>query len=148
MPDFDDWGWDDYWSQVDWRTWHTAMANAYGLQYANDHFVNVWNSETDFWSEMGDVRADWVSIDSEFRAWAAGLVLSNGMTMLEALENSVLLSGVTGPVVEDIEETIENTSGIVSNTTNLLKWLIPIALIALLVLGGFIIYNKSNLLKI
>lgn len=44
-PVIDTWGPNfisGYWSLEDWVTWHQAMTQTYGLQYANSKFVPAW----------------------------------------------------------------------------------------------------------
>lgn len=65
MPDFDDWGWDDYWSADDWIEWHAAMKQEYGLRDANQTFLAYWH-EQGFGSATRDAR----TFDASFREYA------------------------------------------------------------------------------
>jgi hypothetical protein len=151
LPDFDEWGWDDYWSQQDWRTWYVALANEFGKPEAGDRFVQAWNSRTGFFESFGDVRADWVALDTEFREWAENEPTSAGMNVLEAIQKSVILGDIFGEgseivtgTVNNASDAVNNATGAAVNTTKTLKWLLPV----LMVLAGamilYIIYSKSK----
>ncbi len=65
LPDFDEWGWDEYWSADDWIEWHAAMKQEYGLRQANETFLA-------YWQEQGAGASPYSarSFDSSFREYA------------------------------------------------------------------------------
>lgn len=42
QPNYDNWGWDDYWDCWQWKEWHVALESHYGLAVANQIWVAAW----------------------------------------------------------------------------------------------------------
>jgi len=147
-PDFDDWGWDSYWGQPEWITWHAALVKEFGQPQANDKFVNTWNAQTNFFVDFGDVRGDWITLDAPFREWLAGYTTSNGQTMLTALENTTFLGKPMGTGTDIVDNLLDGAGSLgngVENTLKTLGWILPALLIVALIGAGFIIYKKANI---
>ncbi len=145
-PDFDEWGWDTYWSLNDWLTWHATLKQTFGQPVANDRWVEAWMSRQGILA-FGDVRADWLTFNSAFREHLRNHNTSGNITMLAAITDPLTeIIAVPGEAVGNIGEGAVNLSGGVVNTTKTLKWLLPVALVVAVVLAAIIIY-KFNPLK-
>lgn len=49
-PDYDEWGFDTYWSPEEWIAWHKALKRAYGQQKANMIWAKAWYAQG-FWDK-------------------------------------------------------------------------------------------------
>ena len=154
-PDFDEWGWDDYWNSNEWLTWHTAMLNEFGQPEANDRFVNTWLSQS---MREGatlisplladpDERIDWL-LDNDFTDYLKNYRTSSGQNMYDAITNGnkiIDTGNWLDDAVENVAEGITGATESVSNTTKTLKWFLPVLVVLAGLLILFIIYRKSNL---
>ena len=140
IPDFDEWGWDSYWSQADWRTWYEANASEIGRKPAADKFAAAWNSRTGFWEALGDVRGDWETVNADFREWARRITLTDGSTLLAAITPGDPLSNIMGGTTD----VLSNVGTSVVNTSKTLKWVLPILLVAVAI-SLVVIINKYPL---
>lgn len=119
-PVLDGWGWDDYWNCNDWITWHKAMKAAYGPEYANSNFLQHYHQ-----GGFGASNYDCRTFNSAFKTYAKENGFYDG-----------LFSGI-GIIMQPVSGIISvgsNLGETVINTTSILKWLVPIALIALAVI--------------
>ena len=73
-PDYDSWGWDDYWSPSEWLQWHATMKARYGLECANTVFLSHWNNQS-----MGANPLNARTFDSNFREYAKVNGFYNGL---------------------------------------------------------------------
>lgn len=145
-PDFDEWGFDTYWNATQWMEWLSALSAHYGQANGALEFYNAWMSRSGWFEALGDVRADMVSLNGHFRDYVAQYTLPGGTNLLAALEDTVELSGVMGAgtdVVNDAGEILDNVTDTLKNTTNTLTWLVPVAIIAALILVGYIFYKND-----
>jgi hypothetical protein len=94
-PDYDDWGWDDYWKPEDWMAWHGAMKAAYGKNKADYKWATAWQEQG--WFE-GGINAR--TFNSDFRNWAK----SEGLT-------DALYWGKIGPLVKVLGEGADVVKG-------------------------------------
>lgn len=65
LPDYDDWGSDDYWSADDWIAWHKALKARYGVQAANEKFLIAYRESGFLGAEL-----NYRTFNSAFRAYA------------------------------------------------------------------------------
>ena len=70
-PDYDDWGWDDYWSVEDWKNWHGEMEKKYGEAEASRRWLEAWakngfqsNAFVDEGKILGWAKAKGLAYDS------------------------------------------------------------------------------------
>lgn len=63
-PDYDAWGWDDYWGCIDWEIWHGSLKAKYGKQKADYTWIQAWDNSGAF---AGNLSCR--SLDSRFRTF-------------------------------------------------------------------------------
>lgn len=146
-PDYDEWGWDSYWSADDWLTWLHALQQKYGRRIAADKFAAAWNGRTGWFESFGDVRAGWLVTNTSFRKEVGKYELTNGINLLDSIQNTSPGSGLlggAGDVVDAAGGGLSNVAGSVNNTTKTLKYLLPIVLIAI----GIMVLVKFNFINL
>lgn len=62
-PDYDGWGWDSYWSCLDWQKWFIALKNHYGQKQAKQ----IWLTAAD--KVDGFEHFNWCRYNSSFVAF-------------------------------------------------------------------------------
>jgi hypothetical protein len=120
-PDYDGWGWDDYWSCADWITWHKELVKKFGKDKANQLWLTAWQQQDPFESNYS-----WCKYDTAF----SNYLKSQGIDVGHLL-SKVINTG--GNVIENVGEAADST-------TKILKWVLPVALIA----GGVLLYNNLS----
>lgn len=123
------WNWfDSVWGCNDWVTWHKANVAKYGLPKANTKFMQHWENLATASSAI-DCR----SFNTSFRDYMkrAGL--------LSSLYSGVGFIAKPIGVISDVGSNVGDT---LSNTSKLLKVLVPIALI-LVVIYFILKYSKE-----
>lgn len=149
-PDFDDWGWDDYWSMNDWLIWHNALIKAYGQPMGNDLWVQGWLQGNTWSALFGDVRGDWLTFNTDFKNHLKSYKTSGGVSMYSAIIDPVgYIMGGAVDVAADVGESVSNAGEAIKNTTKTISWLVPIAAIAAVVLAALLIskVNPNSILK-
>jgi hypothetical protein len=144
-PDYDEWGWDTFWSLNDWLTWHNSLIKALGQPLGNDRFVQAWNARTGL-AAFGDIRANWLT-DTSFRNYLKGYKTTSGQTMLDAILAGDPINQVLGWAVDLVSSSgnaVTNAADAVGNTTNTLKYLLPILLVVAAGTLIFIIYKSKT----
>lgn len=128
IPDYDDWGIDEYWSCDDWITWHKLMKQKYSKTYADQHFMEAWNKQDTFESNY-----NWCKYNGTFNSYAR----QENLNVTWWLPN--ILNNVSG-VAEDASDAVKSTS-------NILKIAVP-ALIIIAAIGGLVFAAKKlNIIK-
>lgn len=130
IPVLDEWGWDDYWGIAEWQLWHSLMVKKYGKDSAKIKFEYYWNKQDAFSSPY-----NWAKYNPQFVAY----LKSNGIDIGNFISTPVIGAG---EVIKDVTGAVTNTTKGVLNTTNILKWVIPITFFAILIFAGFVIYKK------
>jgi hypothetical protein len=46
QPDYDDWGYDDYWLIEDWQRWYDEMEKAFGGAEAGRKWLEAWHKQS------------------------------------------------------------------------------------------------------
>jgi hypothetical protein len=123
-PDYDSWGWDDWWTAADWQRWHGALKARFGLVEANHHFIAAWEQQS-----LGASPLDARSFNSDFKAYAKenGFydALFQGLGVLaRPVSAGVQVITAGSEVVEDV---VDATASAVSTTAAAAKWLLPVA---------------------
>lgn len=126
LPDYDDWGWDTYWSCSDWVEWHRLNKEKYGLEAANYRFKNAYENSP-FLDPVKD--CDNVLLNYDFVVYFR----ENGIYF--GLFNDVILSG---------GEIIGTTGSSINKGFETLKFIPIIIGIGLLLI---IVYLLSPILK-
>lgn len=116
-PDFDEWGWDDYWGCGEWMLWHKANVQAYGKETANTKFIQAWSSQDSFMSPY-----NWCKYDKDFANYFAQQGIDVGWLL------SNLVVGVEN-VGGDVIDTVENTTGTIAYVSSGLKVVATLAVI-------------------
>lgn len=118
LPDFDNWGWDDYWKASDWMTWHSALKRAFGLEEANRRFITEWQKQS-----IGANPLDARSFDITFRDYAK----ANGFfdALYWGIGSLAKPIGTGVNVVSDASSAVESIS---NATFNIAKPLVTIGL--------------------
>jgi len=144
-PVFDGWGWDPYWTKQDWLAWHNSLKTEFGQPAANDKFVNAWLSRDGFFEAFGDVRGDWVSLDTAFRDYLKAHNTSAGINMLDAIAGGNPITAVMGGA-SDLGSAglniVSNSTDVAETLTKSLKYILPLLLILAIVAAVVILWPK------
>lgn len=125
-PDFDNWGWDDYWNCNDWMNWHALNVQQYGLQIANQKFTQAWASQ-DIWM----APYNWCKYHSDFADYFSAQGIDTGWLfshLLVAAEN----------VGDNVINVVTNTGKGVQMIGTLIKYALPVAAVGA---GAYGIYE-------
>lgn len=110
------------WTCYDLIQWHRLMDKTYGRVEANRRFLDSWNNDTPFLCEQADCR----SFNSTFRSYMSSVGL------LDSLYSGI---AIIAKPIGFITDTAGNSADIVTNTLKVLKWIVPIALVAVGIWG-------------
>lgn len=116
-PDFDNWGWDDYWSCEAFRRWHELNVTKYGKEVAKSKFLAAYEVAFSFGSYHQDC-----CYNSDFREYFKSY----------DIDVDTLFCSLVMPVIDttgNVLTTAGNVSSGVANTSSLLKYLLPVALV-------------------
>ena len=102
-PDYDEWGFDSYWSCDQWRQWYDALKSKYGQVQAKNIWVDAWGKQS--WDEH---NYSWCKYDTAFATY----MRSQGIDVGHVLSN-VLNSGVT--VIDNVSQGAVGLSEILKN---------------------------------
>ena len=64
QPDYDDWGWDDYWDINDWKNWYDALEKQFGATEAGKKWLEAWSKQT--------MNASPINNEGQIITWAIG----------------------------------------------------------------------------
>lgn len=122
-PDFDDWGWDEYWSCSEWKEWFMALKAKHGKKNAQDMWIKAWQSQGAF-SHALDCR----SFNEEFKTFLKNQGLWDGAHSFisKLIAGGTTAVGSTGDAVGSVAEGASDTVGALSKT---LKYVIPAVLL-------------------
>lgn len=148
-PDLDDWGWDDYWGPEHWIEWHKKMKAKYGPDEANQRFIIAYHE-----ASFGAASFDWRTVNSTFKKYAKDNgfydALYDGLGGLlgkvASVANSVVRTSADASetVIDTAGNVVENAGDALTNTTSILKWVIP-AIVILLVIGAAAYFRQTKL---
>jgi hypothetical protein len=119
-PALDTWGWADYWSCQEWMQWHRLNVQAYGRDVANSKFISAWSAQDAFASPY-----NWCKYDSGFTNYFKQQGIDLGNIFSQVIN-------AAGNVVD----AASNVTQTASNATDVLKWALPLAVIAALIIAG------------
>jgi hypothetical protein len=130
-PDYDEWGFDTWWSCEDWIQWHGQLKKHFGQKTAND----IWNYS---FSKSGALSGnlDCRTLNTNFRKY----VLEN---KLDPYANA----GVLSPVLQGIgtgQDIVTGTLKGVSSffTENKIKTILNIGMVVGVVIAGAYVYKS------
>tara|TARA_R110002020_G_scaffold242113_4_gene455421 strand:+ start:944 stop:1357 length:414 start_codon:yes stop_codon:yes gene_type:complete len=81
-PDYDEWGYDSFWSCADWITWYKELKNHYPTDQAKQKFVTGWNGSDSYGHETvclldpdfaNYFRSQGINIDNTLTAFVVGV---------------------------------------------------------------------------
>lgn len=123
-PDYDDWGWDDYWDINDWVEWHKALKKHYGLKDANKIFIKAWEQQSDGANPIG-AR----TFNSTFKNYAK---LNNFYDQLfdsAGVFGTILKpAAATTSAVDSASNAVANVAKAAEKTTKTASYVLPIML--------------------
>jgi len=122
-PDYDSWGYDDYWSCENWIDWHKALKAKHGKQRADEIWLAAWDEQDTF-----EHNLSWCKYAANFNSYVSA----------ENLPVSHLLADIFAGGTK-IGENVVDTA---TTTSKILKWVIPVIII-LVVLGLIIYFSKK-----
>lgn len=141
LPDFDDWGWDDYWEVKDWINWHKVLVLQLGKDKANEKFIAEWKKQSTGANPLNNRQ------DSTFKKYA----IDNGFYPDLFTEGERAVLGLILKPMKASKDVLDSTTAIVSNVaetaenaSNVLKYLVPVTIIGAVVLIGFIFYKRTT----
>lgn len=135
VPNMDDWGWDDYWTCEDWVEWHKIMKSKKGKQYADANFLKSWEAQSSF-SNTYNCRSYNKTFRDYFRNENLLSKLYSGAGIIAAP------IGAGTDIVVGASEGISNLSEGIFGGIKVLKYVIPILVIAGIGLAGYVVYKK------
>lgn len=122
VPDFDNWGWDDWWDCSDWMRWTQLNVTAYGREVALQKFIQQWGSQ-----DKAMAPYNWCKYHSDFANYYKDLGVDVGWLfskLIVALDN---VGDDAIDVVEDTSDSATNLSSAVASITTIVKWVAPFA---------------------
>lgn len=72
-PDYDDWGYDDYWKLPDWQTFYDKLIEKYGADEGSRRWLDAW------WRQ--GTGAHPVNNENDIKEWAIARGLWKGTTL-------------------------------------------------------------------
>jgi len=136
-PDYDEWGWDNFWKCDDWITWHKKLAEHFGENTATEIWNYAFSKTTNLSSNL-----DCNSFDSAFRKYAkehglkpnTDLIVEVFGTSTDVLTGAL---GTTSNVASGLFGTVDSLFG-----GNNLKKTINIVLIVGGIIGVAYVYKS------
>jgi hypothetical protein len=129
VPDYDEWGYDNYWNCDDWTTWHKQLKAHFGEERARI----IWNyayAQGSQFSKHWDCR----TFNSTFRAYAKANNLDTYASVTLPIIPQILdLSGSAFDIVGGVTDVVSEVASVFGNTK-----LVRVAIYTLL--AGGVIY--------
>jgi hypothetical protein len=109
FPDYDDWGWDNYWGCSDWMIWYDRLEEYYGTDEAR----NRWRSA---WEKQDVTSGTWDCLyNDQFREFVE--------------TNQLGVESFIADTVTTVQNTAKNTLDSFGWISKNLKWILPVGLI-------------------
>lgn len=123
VPDYDNWGPDDYWTCDDWVLWHKLLKQKYGKKSADSTWTTAWNKQDSFehnynWCKYEGVFNKYVQDENLNATWWLPNILNSATTV------------------------VENAGDTAVNASKIIKWVIPVLVIGAAV--GILIYAAKK----
>ena len=122
-PDYDGFGWDNYWNCTDWTIWYGRLEAHYGTVSARERWKSAWEQQS-----AGSATWDCL-YNEQFRQF----VETNNLGLESTLAN----------VVTDGKEVVSGIFGSAAWLGKNLKWIIPVGLVVVGV--GYLYFQGSKL---
>ncbi len=128
-PNYDEWGWDDYWGCAEWTIWHMRLKEKYGLSKAKEIWLTAWEKQGPW-----DHALNWCRYNTDFVEYF--------------LKNGIDIRSFLSAIFTNVADTAINVTGSVANISRNLNWILPVAG-GLAVLGlGVVVVNKLEKLDL
>lgn len=127
VPDYDNWGPDDYWSCNDWITWHKELKKKYTKAEADKKWIAAWEQQGGT-----EHNANWCKYSGSF----------NEYVRKEKLDVSNFIANI----LNDATTVIENAGDTAVSATKILKWVVPGIVIAAAIGVLFYAAKKFNVI--
>ena len=75
-PDYDDWGYDDYWKLPDWQKFYEELLKKYGIDEGSRRWLDAWWRQT--------TGAHPVNNENDIKEWAIARGLWKGTTLFSS----------------------------------------------------------------
>lgn len=112
VPDYDEWGYDDWWNCDDWMTWHKHLKAHFGEERARI----IWNYAY-AQGTTGSGHWDCRTFNSDFRAYyKANNLDAYASVTLPILPEVLDLSGSLFDVVGGVTSVVTDISSVLGNT--------------------------------
>jgi hypothetical protein len=135
-PDYDSWGPDDYWGVPEWIKWHKLLVEAYGLSEANRIFLKAYHA-----ASFGAASYAWRSTSKEFRDYAKANGFYDGL--FEGLGGWLArINAALGSIFETTSETVESAGSAITNSTTVIRYLLPALIIMAVVAVGYYLFKR------
>ncbi len=140
VPDYDEWGVDNYWSCDNWMEWFYALEKHFGKEQAR----KIWNygySRSSFGAHHLICR----ETNAEFIKFIRDNGLDDNATWLSDVSQTVTLAlDDVWTIIGDIFGSVKGATGGVKNLASTLRVVIPVAAIGLLALYGYRVYKSTQ----
>ena len=122
FPDYDDWGWDNYWSCTDWMIWYKRLEEQYGSVEARLRWKSAWEQQS-----AGSGTWDCLYND-QFRDFVE--------------TNQLGIESYVADVVTSTQDIVTGAFGSAAWLSKNLKWIIPVGLVVVGV--GYLYFQGSK----
>lgn len=130
----------DDWTCQDLITWHQLMKIKYGKPYADGTFLKAWDT-----IPAVSAQTDCRTFNAAFKNYFQSEKIYDGLFGIEGLIIRPIGAGFE--LVKDASNIIENIGDAASNTSSLLKYLVPILVVVLIIVAIYIILQNSKSIK-
>lgn len=130
IPDYDEWLPDDYWTCTQWVLWHQLNVTKYGLQIANQKFIDAWEQQDDFMSPM-----IWCKYDASFINYFKAQGIEGGWLLSNAVVAVTNVADSAGEVVTNTAGAASSLSSGVKSVANVAKYAAPFLAVGAIVWG-------------
>jgi hypothetical protein len=136
VPDYDEWGRDSFWSCDDWMRWHGLLKQHFGPEKARYIWNHAYKQGT-----MFAAHSDCRTFNSDFRAYATknNLETYAGASFLGPVMNIV---GGAMDLIDGIGDAISGVAGGIGKAGNVIKIIVPLALVGTGVYFGVKAYQN------
>ncbi len=139
-PDYDDWGWDKYWSCNDWIEWYEALKNQYGRGDAQRRWKSAWfdpQNDTWLWDKSDSCAYDVSFVDYFNRE---GISVTSNLVSEVARDSIKLSTKIRGTVFGTIGKAADG----IDDTATIVFKILPWVVVGLVLIYGLSIAAKNK----
>lgn len=157
-PDLDDWGSDSYWPLATWVAWHRGLDKKYGraknpkgYPIADAIWLAAWSKQGSYSSPLLAIgqptrfkdETDYIRKFPLLYEYSGLKKFETGVNPIDATYRGIIASAKAAQSIGGaITDTVENTGDVISSTTKILKYAIPVVLVVAIGGGMLFAYNK------